>query len=64
MGEKYKNTYKYLNYVESSLALVLKITGCVSISAFASLVCVAVGITCSAVGIQICAITPGTKKYK
>ena len=36
----------------------------VSISAFASLVCVSVGITSSAVGIKICAITAEIKKYK
>ena len=36
----------------------------VSISAFASLVCVLVEIWRSAVGINICAITVGIKKYK
>ena len=35
----------------------------ISISAFASLVCVPVGITSSAVGINTCAITAGIKKY-
>ena len=40
------------------------ITGCVSISAFALLVCVPVGITSSAVWIKVCAIIAGTKKYK
>ena len=64
MSEKYKKTCKYLNYVEHLLILVSTITGCVSISAFASLVCVRVGITSSAVGIKICAITAGIKKYK
>ena len=44
--------------------LVSKTSGCVSISAFASLVCVPVSITNSAVGIKICAITAGIKKYK
>ena len=39
------------------------IIGCVSISAFASLVCVPVGIVSSAVGIIICAITAGIKNY-
>ena len=34
------------------------------ISSFASLVCVPVGITSSAVGIKIFAITEGIKKYK
>ena len=40
MSEKYKKTYKYLNYVEHLLILVSTVTGCISISAFASLVCV------------------------
>ena len=40
------------------------VTGFVPISEFASLVCVPVGITNSAVGINICAITTGIKKYK
>ena len=44
--------------------LVSTVTGCVSISAFASLVCVPFGITSSAVGLKICAITAGIKKYK
>ena len=43
----------YLNYVENVLILVLTVTGCISVSAFASLVCVPVGITSSAVGIKI-----------
>ena len=37
---------------------------CASVSAFASLVCVPVGITSSAIGIKIYAITAGVKKYK
>ena len=56
--------YKYLKYVEYLLILVLTITGCVWISAFASLVCVLVGITSFAAGIKICAITAEIKKYK
>ena len=44
--------------------LISTITGCVLIAAFASLVCVPVGITSSAVGIKICAITTGIKKHK
>ena len=64
MREKYKKTCKYLNYVEHLLILALTSTSCVSVSTFASLVCVPVGITSSAVGIKICAITAGIKKYK
>ena len=36
MSEKYKETCKYLNYVEHLLTLASAVTGCVSISAFAS----------------------------
>ena len=64
MSEKYKKTCKYLSYVEDLLILASIITGYVSISAFASLFTVLVGIAGSAVGIKICAITEGTKKYK
>ena len=50
-----------MNYVEHWLILVSIITGSVLIS---SLVCVPGGITSSAVGIKICSITAGIKKYK
>ena len=46
------------------LALVSVVSSCVSISAFASLVSVPVGIGTSAVAIKICAIMAGIKKYK
>ena len=46
------------------LILVSTVTGCVSISAFASLVAIPVGITSSAVEKEICAITAGIKKYQ
>ena len=64
MREKYKKTYKYLNYVEHLLILASTIAGCISIFAFASLICVPVAITSSAVGVKICPITVGKKKYK
>ena len=64
MSEKCKKTCKYLNYVENLFILAWTVTGWVSISAFASLVDIPVGITSSAVGINICAITAEIKKYK
>ena len=64
MSEKFEKTCKYLNYVEHLIILVSTITGCVSIFAFASSLCVPVGITSSGVGIKICAITTERKKYK
>ena len=62
MSEKYKKTCKYLNYVENLFILSSTITVCISIAVFASLVCVPVGITSSAIGIKICAITAGIKR--
>ena len=61
---KNKNTCKYLNYAENLLIPSSTTTACVSISAFALLVCFLVGITSSAIGIKICAVTAGIKKYK
>ena len=64
MSEKYKKTCKHLNHVEHLLILVSTVTGCISISALPSLVCVPVGIKSSAVRIKICVITTGVKKYQ
>ena len=55
---------KYLNYVEHFLILVSTITRCVSISAFASFVCVLASVASCAVGLNICAITAEIKKYR
>ena len=63
MSENYKET-KSLNYLENLLILASTVTDCVSISAFSSLVDIPVGITSSAVGINICAITAGIENYK
>ena len=43
------------------LILVSTVSGCVSVSEFASLVCAPVHITSSAVGLGVCAITVGIK---
>ena len=61
--EKNKKTCKYLYYVEHFLILISRVTGCVSIPAFASLGCIPVGITSFGVEIKICAITAGITKY-
>ena len=52
MSENDKNTCN-LNYVAHLLILASTVIGCVSISAFSSLVCVTAGITSSAVGVKI-----------
>ena len=46
------------------LILASTVTGSISISALASLVCVPVGIKSSAVGTNICAITAGDNSIK
>ena len=55
MIEKYKKTFKNLNHFENLLILSLGITACVSISVFASLICVTVGTTSSLIETKICA---------
>ena len=50
----------YLKYLQN-LMLVSTVTGCILISAFALSVCVAVGITRSAVELRFCEILPGFK---
>ena len=53
-----------MNYIKHLLILLSTVTGWVSISAFASLVGIPIGITSSIIGLQICVITAGIKKYK
>ena len=59
INQKYKKTSKCLNFFKRLLILASAVTGSVSISAFASLVCVPVDITSSAVGLKICATAAG-----
>ena len=49
---------------EHLLILTSAVTGCVSISAFSSLVGLPIGTASSAVALKICTITAGIKKYK
>ena len=64
LSEKHKKVFRVLNYFELFLVFVSAVSGCVSISAFALLVNVIVGIANSPVGLKIFAITAGIKKYK
>ena len=64
MSKKYKKVCTTLNYVKHFLILASTITECISISAFASLIGIPIGITTSAIGLKTCAITAGIKKYK
>ena len=63
MNRKHKKVYATLNYIEHFLILVSKITGCIQISAFATVLGIPIGITSSSIGLKICAITAGIKKY-
>ena len=63
MSKRHKNVCRKLNYIGHSLIVIYAFTGCVSISAFASLVGIHIGITSSANTIKACAITTGIKKY-
>ena len=53
-----------LNYIEESLILGSALTGCVSISAFASLIDISIGIKSSAVALRICEKTVVIKKCR
>ena len=64
ISKKDKTVCTILNYIEYFLILAYWITGCVSTSTFASLVDIPIKIANSAVGLQICAIPAGIKKYK
>ena len=64
---KHKKVCTTLNYIEHFLILAFlasKTTGCISISAFASLLGIPIWITSSAIGLKFFAITAGIKKYK
>ena len=63
MSKKHEKFSKTLNYIEHFLILAPTITGCCSISAFTSLLGVPIGITSSAIGLKICSINAGIKKY-
>ena len=64
MNKKHKKVCTTSNYIEHFLIFTSTITGCVSISAFASLVGIPIGITSSAIGLEICAIISGIYKLK
>ena len=51
MSKKHKKVWRVLNYVDHSLIVISTIIVCVSISAFASLVSIPIGITRPAIGL-------------
>ena len=64
MSKKHKKTCRTLDCLEHSLLFIPAVTGCVSISVLAYLDGIPIGITSSRVGLKICAVTTGIKKYK
>ena len=64
MSKNHKKACTTLNYIKHFLTLASTITGCISISAFVSLIGIPIGITSYAIGLIICASTAGIKKYK
>ena len=64
MSKKHKKVCRVLNYIDQLFIVISTITGCLSISAFASLVVIPRTITSPAIGLKICVITVGMKRYK
>ena len=62
MGEKHKKARRDLNQLENFHVSVFVVSGCISISSFASIVGATVGTESSAVGLKICATTARIKK--
>ena len=64
MSRKHKKICTTLNYIEHFLILTSGITGCISLAAFSCLLGIPIEINCSAIGIKICEIAAGIKRYK
>ena len=63
ISKKQKKSCTTLDYIEHFLVLASSIIESISISAFASTIVITIGITSSLIGLKICAITAGIKKY-
>ena len=64
ISKKHKNVCRVLNCIDHLLIAISTITRYVSISDFASLVTILVGIASAAIGLKTCVMTGGIKKYK
>ena len=64
MSKKHRKVCRVLNYIKDSFIATSTTTGWVTISAFASLVGIPIGIASSTKWIKICLITAGIKNYK
>ena len=52
MSKKHQKVCVTLDYIEHFFILASTVTGCISISAFASLVCISIGITSSVIALK------------
>ena len=64
MSKNHRKGCKFLIYIEHLLILISTVSGCVSISAFASLVDIPIGIASFTVELKVFVITAGIEKYK
>ena len=64
MNKKHRKVCTTLNYIEHILIMSSTIAGRISISTFASFLGIRIGIASSAIGLKICAIAAGIKKYR
>ena len=64
MKKKRKKSSTVFSYIDHSLIVISTFTECVSISIFASLVGISIGITSSAIVLKNCVIAVGIKKGK
>ena len=64
MNKKHRKVCTTLNYIEHILIMTSTITGCISISTFASLLGIRIGIASSAIGLKISAIAEGIRKFR
>ena len=62
MSIKHKKVCATLNFIENFL--ILASAGCISISVFTYSIGISIGITSSAIELNVCAITAGIEKYK
>ena len=63
MSKKDNMVCTTLNYIEQSLILAFTITPCISIFSFPSSIDIPIWIASSEIGLKICAIVAGIKKY-
>ena len=64
VSKDHKKFFAILNYIDHLFILASAITGYVSLSDFACLVSIPIGITFSAKGLKICTMNSGIKKYQ